>query len=122
MSGPRRKTGARVAVLPSPSVRIRGDRIVPLAHRCICVRSELLRVLRRRLAPDLGDLAVAVAHQPLYIAPQILVQQLDLLTGRGLAERGLVENLPLGALRPVDLAGPAMAAFWASVSGRSPTL
>ena len=68
-------------------------------------RSELLRVLRRRLAPDLGDLAVAVAHQPLHIAPQILVQQLDLLTGRGLAERGLVENLPLGALRPVDLAG-----------------
>src|SRR5207248_9270219 len=60
-------------------------------------------VLRRRLAPDLADLAVAVAHQPLHIAPQMLVQQLDLLMGPGLAERGSVENLPLGALRREDL-------------------
>ncbi len=63
------------------------------------------RVLRRRLAPDLGDLAVAVAGQPLQVPPEILVEQLDLLTSRGLAERGLVEDLALRGLRLVDLAG-----------------
>src|SRR5260370_19704961 len=64
------------------------------------------RVLRRRLAPDLGDLAVAVAGQPLQVPPEILVEQLDLLTSRGLAQRGLVEDLALRGLRLVDLAGP----------------
>ena len=59
--------------------------------------------LRRRFAPDLADLAVAVARQPLVIAPQIVVQQLDLLTGRSLAERGPVENFSLGGLRREDL-------------------
>ena len=61
--------------------------------------------METRLAPDLGDLAVAVAGQRLQVAPEILVEQLDLLTSPGLAERGLVEDLALGGLCLGDLAG-----------------
>src|SRR2546427_7272396 len=54
--------------------------------------SQILRVLTRRPPPDLSALSVPGAPPPLPNAPPILVQQLDLLPGRGLAERGLVEN------------------------------
>ena len=42
-------------------------------HRVRYVLTKGSQLLRRRLAPDLADLAVAVARQPRQIAPQILV-------------------------------------------------
>src|SRR5262249_24739654 len=54
---------------------------------------------------DRLDLAVAVAGQPVLVAPQLLVELLDLLGRLGLAQGGVVEDLQLGTLRLVDLAG-----------------
>src|SRR5262245_31543661 len=53
---------------------------------------------------DRLDLAVALAGQPVLVAPQLLVELRDLLGRLGLAQRGLVEDLQLGTLRLVDLA------------------
>jgi hypothetical protein len=48
---------------------------------------------------------VAIVRQPLLVASQFLVLPFDLLVGTGSAKRGLVEDLALGDLRFVELAG-----------------
>src|SRR5213594_356094 len=61
--------------------------------------------LGRPRFPDLGDLAIAIVREPLHVAPKTLLHLCDLLVGTGLAKRRLVEDLALGDLRAVDLAG-----------------
>src|ERR1700682_3101781 len=65
------------------------------------------RRLRGLLAPDLGYLAVALARQPLLVAPEIVVQPLDLLVGGGAGKRGLVQDVQLGDLRGAERGGRA---------------
>src|SRR6266496_3247061 len=66
---------------------------------------EATRPLRGLLAPDLGYLAVPLAGQPLFVAAEVVVQPLDLLVGHGAGEGGLVQDVQLGNLRGVELAG-----------------
>src|SRR5262249_6286989 len=68
-------------------------------------RGHGTRRLRGLPAPDLGDLAIAVAGQPLLVAPQVVVQALDLLGGGGPGQSRLVQDVQLRDLRRVELAG-----------------
>src|SRR5213592_1357336 len=53
--------------------------------------------------PDLVDLPVTLASQPLEVAPHLFVELLDFLVGLRLGERILVEDLALGDLGLVDV-------------------
>src|SRR5262244_2830248 len=67
-------------------------------------RGEKGQPLRGLLAPDLRDLAVAIAGQALLVAPEIVVEALDLLVRPGGGEGRAVQDVELGALGRVELA------------------
>src|SRR5207245_3875223 len=52
--------------------------------------------------PDLVDLPVTLASQPLEVAPHLFAELLDFLVALRLGERILVEDLALGDLGLVD--------------------
>src|SRR5262245_59804809 len=60
--------------------------------------------LRGLLAPDLRDLAVAIAGQPLLVTPEIVVETLDLLVRLGAGDGRAVQDVELGALGREELA------------------
>src|SRR5580765_2384368 len=66
---------------------------------------EAARPLRGLLAPDLGDLAVPLAGQPLLVAAEIVVQPLDVLVGGGAGQSSLVQDVQLRHFGGVKLAG-----------------
>src|SRR5215470_17967593 len=59
--------------------------------------------LRGLLAPDLRDLAIAIVGQTLLVAPEILVEPLDLLVRPGAGEGRAVQDVQLGYLGRVEL-------------------
>src|SRR5262245_689643 len=67
-------------------------------------RSEEGQPLRGLRAPDLRDLAVAIAGQTLLVTPEIVVEALDLLVRLGTGDGRAVQDVELGALGRVELA------------------
>src|SRR5262249_49021663 len=59
--------------------------------------------LRGLLAPDLRDLEIAIVGQALLVAPEILVEPLDLLVRPGAGEGRPVQDVELGDLGRVEL-------------------
>src|SRR5215831_9250148 len=67
-------------------------------------RGEEGQPLRGLRAPDLRDLAVAIARQALLVAPEIVVEVLDLLMRLGAGDGRVVQDVELGALGREELA------------------
>src|SRR5499426_2268787 len=87
----------------SPSMRIRQRAAEELSMASGRQPGEEGQPLRGLLAPDLRDLAIAIVGQALLVAPEILVEPLDLLVRPGAGEGGAVQDVQLGDLGRVEL-------------------